>query len=72
MLREATQMAITEKATPEEAVEMVVALMVTAIIPKEAVLEFRRLGGSNIEQFRRALRLSLDYSGPGDEPPRAA
>jgi hypothetical protein len=59
LIREAAQMTLPKAVTPEDAVHTVVALMFRAIIPREASLEFTRLGGTNVEVFRNALMEAL-------------
>lgn len=59
LIREAVQMTLPKTATPEDAVNEVVAFMVRAVIPRAAALEFNRLGGSNADKFRRALLSAL-------------
>jgi len=59
LIREAAQMTLPKTATPEDAVHTVVVLMFRAIIPKEAALEYRRLGGTAIEAYRDALMKSV-------------
>lgn len=56
LIREACQMTLPHQATPEDAASMIVSLLVRAIVPRNAIMEFSRLGGTNPDKFKVILR----------------